>query len=299
MNRPPYYIKGNIVGIEDKKYRVESILREGKNIMQASKVCSLDRRGKPEDQFFVMKRFRTATQAKVAQRAFQCWGKVKEVLTEAGFPEMIHCDDEIILTRFAEGVDIKSLEAKGEVDIDGVCKIIRQSIQMISILMGENLAHGDVKPANIVGSQDLSKVALIDLDYMAPFGDISVPAGENQNERLSFGTPTFMAEEHMGGRYELTTDIYALAKSALFMLDRKYRINGKDLAQQYADGKGVEGWNNENFRRHVERTLLRHEPRKAREIGGLLDFSAAGMNSDWMKRPQNAEQVLQILRGKL
>jgi serine/threonine protein kinase len=185
-----------------------------------------------------------------------------------------------MLTEFIEGMDVYTLNEKWKLNIETIYRMTRQSIEKIGVLMGEKIGHGDIKPQNIIGSTDLNRFSIIDLDFLAPMGEISMPLEcAHETKRMAYGTREFMAQEHQRGRYEISTDLHALAKSTISLL------LGEDCSHRaYA-------------RRHVESALYWKKQDKKKEAGGLLDFAFASMDEDWRKRPQTPQEALDLLDG--
>ena len=209
----PYYNRGATIDLGDQAFQVEAILREGKGVMQALKVRKVTKKTKTkimvdEERAFVLKIFRTEGQSAVANRAFENWKKLREVLRPSGFPEMHHCDNRVVVTEFIEGTVAERIE---KLNSKIISKIVLDITGQIDVLLQHEMAHGDVKPANIVrkiGDQGAPRSRLIDMDYLAPLGDIRIG-----NPPLRFGTPDFMSPEHIEGRYMRGTDMHALGKA--------------------------------------------------------------------------------------
>ncbi len=171
----PYYNRGATIDLGDQAFQVEAILREGKGVMQALKVRKVTKKTKTkimvdEERAFVLKIFRTEGQSAVANRAFENWKKLREVLRPSGFPEMHHCDNRVVVTEFIEGTVAERIE---KLNSKIISKIVLDITGQIDVLLQHEMAHGDVKPANIVrkiGDQGAPRSRLIDMDYLAPLG---------------------------------------------------------------------------------------------------------------------------------
>jgi serine/threonine protein kinase len=62
------------------------------------------------------------------------------------------------------------LKANSRITIDHVCSIIEQIALACEFLEGYGLAHRDIKTENVVISDDLSKIVVLDLGVVHPFG---------------------------------------------------------------------------------------------------------------------------------
>lgn len=292
--RPPFYHRGARVDIDDTTYQVEAILREGKGIMQALKMRKVEKKMKTKmllgDDAYVMKRFRNGDQSTVAKRAYLYWERLREVLQPAGFPGIVYCDDEIVLTEYLEGEDVSKLPG---LDTKQIARIMADVAEQIDVLLGQDMAHGDVKPANMI-RDGVEKTRLIDMDYLAPLGEIRI--GESS---LAFGTPGFMAPEHKLGRYERGTDMYALGKSAFQLLGSAYGVNMQDWLQRYniptLPSSVPDPVQIQLMGRHLFRYLARKDGENESQSRRLVDFIIRSMSFDAVERPKSAKEVRQIL----
>lgn len=295
----PYYNPGAIIDLGDQAFQVESVLREGKGIMQALKVRRVTKKTKTknmadEDHALVLKIFRTKNQCAVANRAFEYWKRLQEVLRPSGFPDIHHCDSQVVVTDFIEGIVAEKID---KLNSKIISKIVLDIAEQIDVLLRHDMAHGDIKPANIVrkaANQGAPRSKLIDLDYLAPFGNIEIG-----NPPVRFGTPDFMPPEHIEGKYQCGTDMYALGKSALRLIGRGYQIDTKQIFAQYGLidflTRESEPEQRKFAERHLFRSLARRDGENERQSQRLINFIMKSTSFHAEQRPQSAEEVRQML----
>ncbi len=126
-----------------------------------------------------------------------------------------------------EYIDGRSLQQKirSGLKLDEALRIMRDILSGVSAAHAKNIAHGDIKPANILINQDGSaKVA----DFgLAHFSD----ARQSDDDGLC-GTPQYMAPEYIETRqHTIVSDVFSLGLVCYEMLTGKSAVDGEDIYQ--------------------------------------------------------------------
>ena len=126
-----------------------------------------------------------------------------------------------------EYVDGDSLRHKirSGLKVDEALRLIRDILAGVAAAHAQNIAHGDIKPANIlITKSGQAKVA----DFgLAHFAD----AQQNEDSGLS-GTPMYMAPEYIETRqHQIVSDVFSIGLVCYEMLTGKSAVDGDDIYQ--------------------------------------------------------------------
>jgi len=118
----------------------------------------------------------------------------------------------VLVEEFAEGQGaakrVEALRDDRPRLVGWVLSVGRAVARALSAVHAAGLAHGDVKPDNVVVGEDPARAKLVDLGLARPPGD---------DARVS-GTPGFLAPEAWQGERRVATDLYALGATLHHLL---------------------------------------------------------------------------------
>jgi eukaryotic-like serine/threonine-protein kinase len=119
-----------------------------------------------------------------------------------------------ITMEFVEGNDLKSvLELKKKLPVDKALEILTQIVQGLVAAHGEDVVHRDLKPQNILLSND-GRVRIVDFGLARSFADTGIT-----HTGTILGTPTYMApEQALGKQGDVRSDIFSFGVIAFEML---------------------------------------------------------------------------------
>lgn len=114
------------------------------------------------------------------------------------FPKYISSDKNYFILEYVEGIDLYDTMITKKIDYKPVFKEISLAIKY---LHSNNIIHGDIKPENIIISNN--KIKIIDFDTASKLSNV--------NNNLLYGTDGFMSPEvYYNSHYSVKSDIFAL-----------------------------------------------------------------------------------------
>ncbi len=139
--------------------------------------------------------------------------------------DVIYLDDgQIVLEEYISGVTVAEVMESGKYHYNGAKKIIRGVCHGLNVLHERNLVHRDVKPENIIISDD-GRIVLIDFNAAR---EIS----KADKDTVVMGTVGYASPEQLGvTQSDARTDIYALGVLLNVI------ITGKHPSEKLAKGK--------------------------------------------------------------
>ncbi|MBE6648921.1 MAG: serine/threonine protein kinase [Ruminococcaceae bacterium] len=133
-------------------------------------------------------------------------------------------DGQIVLEEFIDGITIANVIENGKYRYSGMSRVIKQVCNALNLLHSENLVHRDVKPENVMITQE-GRVVLIDFNTSRR---MSV-AGK---DTVIMGTVGYASPEQLGiAQSDTRTDVYAVGVMINVML------TGKHPSEKLAKGK--------------------------------------------------------------
>ena len=155
-----------------------------------------------------------------------------------------------------------------------VVDMLRELLEILSFVHGEQVIHRDIKPSNIIRRQTDGKLVLI--DFGAVKDQYSKLAAEDTSNNLTIGIGTqgYMAPEQAAGKPQHNSDIYAVGMMGI------QALAGLPPSQLKPDSQTGE---------------IRWEE-KALVSRGLANVLSKMVRYDSMKRYQSAIETLQALK---
>ncbi len=131
-----------------------------------------------------------------------------------------------IAMRFVDGSDLASLIKDGPISPERTLRLIGQVADALDMLHGRGLVHLDIKPANMLVTQQESANEHV---YLADFGLTRRGATGHRTRGGDFlGSPTYAAPEHLRGEpVDPRTDAYSLACVLFACLTGRPPFQGK------------------------------------------------------------------------
>ncbi len=129
-----------------------------------------------------------------------------------------------LVLEYIEGASLRQKIRDG-LKLDQALRIMRDILAGVSAAHAQNIAHGDIKPANIlIDRSESAKVA----DFgLAHFSD----ARQSEDSGLC-GTPQYMAPEYIETRqHKIVSDVFSIGLVCYEMLTGKPAVNGDDIYQ--------------------------------------------------------------------
>ncbi|NOY75751.1 MAG: serine/threonine protein kinase [Kiritimatiellaeota bacterium] len=130
-------------------------------------------------------------------------------------------------TEFIRGRSLKSYVDDGPIVEESAIAVAREMGKAFSHMREHNVIHRDIKPDNILISED-NDIVLVDFGLAKEEGQKTLSVGDEL-----FGTPHFMAPERVLDSENLTikTDIYSLGVTLFYIVSGKYPFNDKNLVK--------------------------------------------------------------------
>lgn len=160
---------------------------------------------------------------------------IREAQTLAALdqPNIVHVDDfgfdgsraYLVMPYIGGGTLHQILRSRGMLRPDEVLRYLEQIAAALDYAHARHVAHLDLKPLNLLVHDD-GRLLLSDfgLAHLMEQGAIE------GSTSLSFGTPTYMAPEHLQGQPEQQSDIYSLGIIVYQMLTGRVPFEGSNPA---------------------------------------------------------------------
>ena len=160
---------------------------------------------------------------------------IREAQTLAALdqPNIVHVDDfgfdgsrAYLVMPYIGGGNLHSiLRRRGPLPLEGATRYLEQICAALDYAHARSVAHLDLKPLNLLVHED-GRLLLSDfgLAHLMEQGAIE------GSTSLQFGTPTYMAPEHLQGQPERRSDIYALGIILYQMLAGRVPFEGSNAA---------------------------------------------------------------------
>jgi hypothetical protein len=186
---------------------------------------------------------------------------------------------------------------------DLIFKEHQQACQAVSLLHVNNLVHRDVKPSNFLldAAKERCKVCDFELLERLAFEETTV-------ERVTAGTPFFMAPECFDGKAAVASDIFALGAMFYVLLTGKYPYPFDDLGGLLTALHGdfqplpltqLNSLVGPELDRLVQRCLEKDPARRPSNVGVLLnELSRLGYSGDQEEETNRAPETLARLLMK-
>ncbi len=129
-----------------------------------------------------------------------------------------------LVLEYIDGTSLRQKIRSG-LKLDEALRIMRDILSGVSAAHTQNIAHGDIKPANILINQEGSA-------KVADFGLAHFSDARQSNDSGLCGTPQYMAPEYIETRqHKIVSDVFSLGLVCYEMLTGKPAVNGDDIYQ--------------------------------------------------------------------
>ncbi len=129
-----------------------------------------------------------------------------------------------LVLEYVEGTSLRQ-KLRAGLKIEDSLHIMRNILSGVGAAHAQNIAHGDIKPANIlINNEGSAKVA----DFgLAHFSD-----SRQSDSNALYGTPQYMAPEYIETRqHRIISDVFSIGLVFYEMLAGKPAVNGDDIYQ--------------------------------------------------------------------
>jgi serine/threonine protein kinase, bacterial len=139
-----------------------------------------------------------------------------------------HDEDFYLVMEYIEGQTLaQKVKEQGALPAAVVEQILKEILQILEVVHGENIIHRDIKPDNIIIRDSDQKPVLID------FGAVkeclhTLLHGQYAATSIVIGSPGYIAPEQAAGRPGYFSDIYSLGMTAI------YALTGKSLKELHS-----------------------------------------------------------------
>ncbi len=182
----------------------------------------------------------------------------------------------IIVMECLPGQPLSKLAATGPLPAAHVVTIVSQIVDGMSAAHAQGIVHGDLKPANILVTDD-GVVKILDFGIARRLRSLAPEAPEQASGDCS-GSPRYMSPEQVVGRPAgAPADVFALGLLLCELLTGRPAIQGETLmailgAIHTIDGEAMAGMLPPAFRSVVANSLARDPAARPsmRELSGLL-----------------------------
>ncbi len=127
-----------------------------------------------------------------------------------------------LVQEWIEGVTLsEKVRAQGRESESEVRAIVLSLLPVLDYIHNKHIVHRDIKPDNIIVRQRDGVPVLIDFGAVKEAMGTVVNSQGNATSSIVIGTPGFMPSEQAAGRPIFSSDLYALALTAIFLLTGK------------------------------------------------------------------------------
>ncbi|MFP4007156.1 MAG: SUMF1/EgtB/PvdO family nonheme iron enzyme [Spirulinaceae cyanobacterium] len=125
-----------------------------------------------------------------------------------------------LIQEYIEGQDLESeIQQSQQIWTEAqVIEFLQEMLEILSFVHSHNIIHRDIKPANIMRRKQDNKLVLIDFCIVKELSTTRINSRGQTMASISIGTPGYMASEQGIGKPRLSSDVYALGKTAIELL---------------------------------------------------------------------------------
>ena len=187
------------------------------------------------------------------------------------------CQEEqfYLVQELIEGSDLsEEIKPDRKFSEEETTKLLREILEILSVIHKENIIHRDIKPSNIMRRKEDDKLVLIDFGLVK---DLSASMDKKGSNTVKVGSNGYMPPEQSFGQPKLSSDVYAVGILAIQALTG---IKAKELPKDYKN-------------REIEWREL------VKVSDGLADVLDKMVSYDYNARYQDASEALKDLITKL
>jgi serine/threonine protein kinase len=145
-------------------------------------------------------------------------------------------DEGYFVQEYIEGPNLAEyVRDNGPMPEQEVLAFLDSVLEVLSYVHNNKVIHRDIKPANILLRKTDGKPVLIDFGTLKEIATTVLDRFGHASTTLPIGTPGFMPVEQAQGMPRLSTDIYALGFTALYLLSGKFPVDLMDIATGEVD----------------------------------------------------------------
>jgi serine/threonine protein kinase len=145
-------------------------------------------------------------------------------------------DEGYFVQEYIEGPNLAEyVRDNGPMPEQEVLAFLDSVLEVLSYVHNNKVIHRDIKPANIILRKADRKPVLIDFGALKEVATTVLDQFGHASTTLPIGTPGFMPVEQAQGMPRLSTDIYALGFTALYLLSGKFPIDLMNIATGEVD----------------------------------------------------------------
>lgn len=129
-----------------------------------------------------------------------------------------------LVQEWIEGVTLtQKVQKEGDLPAEAVKELLVSLLPVLDYVHGHRMIHRDLKPDNIIVRASDGKPVLIDFGGVKEaMGTIASPHSGSFHSSMTIGTPGYMPSEQAAGRPVYSSDLYALALTAIYLLTGKH-----------------------------------------------------------------------------
>lgn len=131
------------------------------------------------------------------------------------------------MMEYVEGITVETIIKKGAIEQRQAAHIILEVVKGLKCAHKNDIIHRDIKPSNIMITQN-NEVKIMDFG-LAKSMKLSREAMSLTRCGELFGTPNYMAPEHINGKSKKVSDIYSVGATLYEMLTKIPPYQGNDL----------------------------------------------------------------------
>ncbi|MDZ4350156.1 MAG: protein kinase [Xanthomonadaceae bacterium] len=150
--------------------------------------------------------------------------------------DLVFCDDAVVIVmERVNGRTLKQRLAEGRVPVAEVLSILVQAADALAALHRQGMAHGDLKPSNLMLERD-GQLRVLDFGLATRLDSTALPTTASpiaaRAEKV-VGTPAYMAPERLhGAPCSAAADIYALGMVGQWLLLSGHGLNLADVGSR-------------------------------------------------------------------
>ncbi len=147
-----------------------------------------------------------------------------------------------LVQEWVDGVTLtEKVQKEGVLRNEAAQDILIRCLSILDTVHSQGIIHRDIKPDNIILRESDGQPVLIDFGAVKETMNTTMSPSNHQASSIVIGTQGFMPSEQLAGRPVLSSDLYALALTVIYLLTGRLpqdlgtdQIHGSISWQQYA-----------------------------------------------------------------